>query len=254
MPESSVELVFLGSGNAFAYGRDWSNFVLDGKVMFEAAPTALPRLREFGMSPGDIDIIFISHLHADHIFGMPFIMLDHYYVTERVGPLKVVGPEGVEELVNQLMDLGYSKIKEVRGDRLDIEFHEVEPGREYTVGGLPFETYEMVHGKILDIGFKLNYKGKMIAYSGDTEMCDGLERMVADANLAVVEMSSPGEKIPGHMTPDDILELRKMMKKDSRLIVTHLPPLDWDIKDKLLKSTEGIIDIAEDMQRFQFDL
>ena len=214
----------------------------------------MPRLRELDVSPADIETIFISHLHADHIFGMPFIMLDHYYLTEREGPIRIVGPNGVEDIVTKLMDLGYSKIREVRGDRLDIEYLEVEPGKEYNVGELSFETFEMVHGLILDIGYRLDYNDKKICYSGDTELCDDLERMVLGSDLAILEMSSPGEKVPGHMTPDDILGLRKKMKQGSRLIVTHLPPLDWDVKDKLLKCPDGMIDIAQDMQRFQFDL
>jgi len=254
METGDIDLVFLGSGNAFAYGRDWSNFVLDNRVMFEAGPTALPRLRELGMSPADIEVIFISHLHADHVFGLPFLMLDHYYLSERDGPLFVVGPVGIEEMCAKLMELGYPGMSQERKGRLTMEFLEVEPDGEYEVCKIPFSTLEMSHGKTLDIGYEMEYNGKTISYSGDTGACDNLDSLVTDADLAIVEMSSPGERIPGHMSVEDVLRLRGLMRPEARLIVTHLPNMDWGLKDRLLKCGEGLIDIAEDLQRFHFTL
>src|SRR3989304_1978366 len=92
-----LELLFLGSGNAFAPQRYWSSFLLNGRYLFDAPPTALPHLKRAGRAADDIDVIFISHFHADHFFGLPFLLLEYAEQTLRTKPLTIVGPPGIEQ-------------------------------------------------------------------------------------------------------------------------------------------------------------
>ncbi|MCH8850772.1 MAG: hypothetical protein IIC89_08095, partial [Chloroflexi bacterium] len=48
---SGLDLLFLGSGNAFAEGRYWSSFLLNGRYLFDASPVALPHLKMSGVAP-----------------------------------------------------------------------------------------------------------------------------------------------------------------------------------------------------------
>ena len=41
----SLDLLFLGSGNAFAAGRYWGSFLLNGRYLFDASPIALPHMK-----------------------------------------------------------------------------------------------------------------------------------------------------------------------------------------------------------------
>ena len=68
-----TELAFLGTGNFLAPpGRYWNSFVMDTSVLVEPCPTALPNLRRCGFSVEDVEVVVISHFHADHCFGWPF--------------------------------------------------------------------------------------------------------------------------------------------------------------------------------------
>ena len=52
------ELTFLGTGNFLAHpGRYWNAFGLDGNVLVEPAPTALPNLRKCGFAVEAIDVV-----------------------------------------------------------------------------------------------------------------------------------------------------------------------------------------------------
>jgi ribonuclease BN (tRNA processing enzyme) len=70
---AELELKFLGSGNAFAGDRYWSSFVLNGRYLFDAPPQTLAHLNRLTIPTVDIDAVFISHFHADHFFGLPFL-------------------------------------------------------------------------------------------------------------------------------------------------------------------------------------
>src|SRR5581483_5721606 len=95
-------LTFLGTGNYLAPGRYWNSFVLDGNVLVEPCPTALPHLRKVGIPATEIDVIVISHFHADHTFGWPFLLLEMLR-RDPNRPLWIVGPPGVEQFLADMM-------------------------------------------------------------------------------------------------------------------------------------------------------
>ena len=67
-----TELTFLGTGNFLAPpGRYWNSFVMDASVLVEPSPTALPHLRRCGFAVDAIEVVVVSHFHADHCFGGP---------------------------------------------------------------------------------------------------------------------------------------------------------------------------------------
>ena len=102
-----TELTFLGTGNFLAPpGRYWNSFVLDASVLVEPSPTALPapaplRVRRSRTSRWSC----VSHFHADHCFGWPFLL---QAVAESGGgrTLHVVGPPGIEAHLAQLNEAG----------------------------------------------------------------------------------------------------------------------------------------------------
>ena len=70
-----TELAFLGTGNFLApLGRYWNSFVMDESVLVEPSPTALPHLRRCGIPVEAVEVIVVSHFHADHCFGWPFLL------------------------------------------------------------------------------------------------------------------------------------------------------------------------------------
>jgi len=105
-----TELDFLGTGNFLAPpGRYWNSFVMDGSVLVEPCPTALPHLRAAGFGVEDVDVIVVSHFHADHCFGWPFL-------SQALGEMGggrtvwVVGPPGIEDQLATMNEVGAVRI------------------------------------------------------------------------------------------------------------------------------------------------
>src|SRR5690242_575806 len=119
-----LDLVFLGSGNAFAPERCWSGFVLNGRCLFDAPPTALLNLKKLGADLAAIDVVLLSHFHGDHFFGLPFLLLEYSYLTKRRTDLTIIGPPGVEEKVEALLGIGYPGMRE-RDDGYRTRYVEV---------------------------------------------------------------------------------------------------------------------------------
>ena len=58
-------------------------------------------MKEKGWSPKPIDIMCFTHYHADHISGLPGLLLTMGN-AERTEPLLMIGPKGLERVVNSL--------------------------------------------------------------------------------------------------------------------------------------------------------
>src|SRR3990172_5194768 len=96
----ALQLTFLGSGNAFpAGGRYWSGFLVNGRYLFDAPPTLLPHLKRLGLPAEELRVVFLTHFHGDHFLGLPFLFLEYLYLTRRREDLVIVGPPGVQEVV-----------------------------------------------------------------------------------------------------------------------------------------------------------
>ena len=123
------EVVMLGTGNAFLpYGRYHSFAMIDKKHIIDCPPTALASLRREGQSVSDIETIFITHVHGDHVFGFPFLLLERRYISDRANekPLTVVAAPGVKARLKQLCDLAYPGSLEESFER--IQWRETSVG------------------------------------------------------------------------------------------------------------------------------
>lgn len=214
-------LTFLGTGPFLATDRYWNGFVVDGQILVEPSPTALPHLRRCGVDAAAIDVVVISHFHADHTFGWPFLLLE---LMERHGPdpLHVVGPPGVEAYLATLMDVaGVPGLQRSAQRRLDLRYVEVD-GSEQVAGPLRFRGVEVDHVDHLDcFGYLMDRSGSTLGYSGDTGPCVGLDELAGGSTTLVIECNGPHHRSTRHMDVDHIVELQARFP-DLELVLTHL--------------------------------
>jgi len=219
------ELVFLGTGNFLSPpGRYWNSFVMDTAVLVEPSPTALPHLRRCGFVAGDIEVVVISHFHADHCFGWPFFL----EAAAEIGggrTLHVVGPPGLEAQLAAMLEVGAVRsVLDSARQRLDLRFSEVD-GSWQQAGPLHFRAIEVVHVPYLRcFGYLFERPGLVVGYSGDTTPCEGLSELARESDVLVVECNGrhlPPGAPPAHMDEDSIRELRAA-HPDVHIVLTHL--------------------------------
>ena len=95
-------------------------------------------LREKGWSPRPIDVICFTHYHADHISGLPGLLLTMGN-AERTEPLLMIGPKGLERVVTALRSIAPEL-------PFPIVFSELTEAREQrTVGPYVIDAYRVNH-------------------------------------------------------------------------------------------------------------
>jgi ribonuclease Z len=241
-PKPSLELTFLGSGNAFAGDRYWSSFVLNRRYLFDAPPTLLPHLNKLRIPTLDIAAVFITHFHADHFFGLPFLYLDYEHLSNRTHDLVIVAPPGAEEIVEQVSQLGFAGL--TRGSRRYRRiYQEARDGQNGTAVDLPYRAIAVEQtsdGSLDCFGYKVDLDGRTVAYTGDSIMCDGVRELARDADVLVIDCSCWGGPCEHHMSFEEVRRFRKEVPPRTAFVLTHL-----DVGEPPALDMEGMI-VAED--------
>ena len=239
-----LDLLFLGSGNAFAAGRYWSSFLLNGRYLFDASPVALPHLKRCDVALEEIEAIFISHFHADHFFGLPFLLLEYSELTSRSKELTIIGPPGIEERLRTVIKAGFPHLLDHKKSYRE-SYIELRDGLEGEVAGLKFRARSVTHVDGMDcFGVRVQVGERTLAFSGDTVMCDPLVELAEGADVFVVECSCWDDSCGPHLGPNDIRELRRRLGPKPTFILTHLSAGQQDL------GIENVL-VAEDLARYR---
>lgn len=221
---SPVRLRFVGCGDAFASGgRFQACFYLDGgvePVLVDCGASSLVALKRERIDPATISWIALSHLHGDHFAGIPWLILDGQF-NGRTRPLTIAGPPGTEERVNAAFEALYpgSSSAERPFETRFIEMHE---RAQWGLGPAKITPLEVVHGGgAPPYALRIDYAGKLIAYSGDTEWTDALIEVSEGVDLFICECNFFDKEVPGHLNYRTLLENRPRLGCE-RLILTHM--------------------------------
>lgn len=152
-----MRLTFIGSGSAFSTlpGNFQSNMLFEAvdaatgetrRLLFDCGSDARWGLRALGLGHADIDAVYVSHLHADHVGGLEWLGLKNYFIAQgRRIPLFVPEPlrrplwENCLRGGMELLDFGLADL----GQLFDVE--EVATDESFTWMGASFRLVPLVH-------------------------------------------------------------------------------------------------------------
>ncbi len=176
------------------------------RLLFDAGRGVSQRLWQLGFSLGSIDAVFLTHLHSDHLVGLPDLWLTGWLQPEygrRQQPLRLFGAAGVQALSAALRegfgaDVTYRVEKEglplagIAFDAQDITGEQIV----FDEGGVKVSAFEVDHGVVKPAyGFRIEVGGKVIVLSGDTRYSENLIRHAQGADLLVHEVVSAPEPL-----------------------------------------------------------
>jgi ribonuclease BN (tRNA processing enzyme) len=239
-----MRLQFVGCGDAFGSGGRFNTcFHLVGRqinALIDCGATSLVAMNKLSINRNDIDVIFISHFHPDHVGGVPFFILEASHVLKRTRPLTIAGPPGLKVRYPDLMELSFPGAKTMPL-RFPLMLRELEIGKRSEIGQVHVTPFHVVHDDRAGpcLGFRFEVEGKVIAYSGDTEWTETLIDVGHEADLFICEAYMRDKPIKSHMTLS-ALERRLGQIRPKRLVLTHMS------NDMLARRAELRFETAED--------
>ena len=146
-----LDVSLLGTGGMMPLPYRWLTALMlryNGKsILFDCGEGTQIALREIGWSPKPIDIICFTHFHADHISGLPGMLLTMGN-AERTEPLLLIGPKGLTRTVNALRTIAPELPFEVEC----VEIAENE--QEFSFDGFRIKAFKVNHS-VLCYGYSM---------------------------------------------------------------------------------------------------
>jgi len=219
-----MEVQFIGSGDAFgSSGRFQTCIVLRGAgapLLIDCGASSLIAMRRLGIDPRTIGAIVVTHLHGDHFAGIPFLVLDGQF-GGRTSPLTIAGPPGTQGRIESAMEVRFPGSTNVRR-RFQVAVAEFANGRSASIGDAMVTPFEVEHASgAPPFAVRVEYGGKIISYSGDTQWTDALIEAANGADLFIAEAYFFEKQIKYHLDYRTLQEHRAELGC-RRLVLTHL--------------------------------
>ncbi len=207
---------------------------------------------ECGVSIFDISCIFFSHFHPDHTAELvPFLFATKYSgLMPRKTPLTLIAGKGFLAF--------YQALKQAYGAwiELDTDILSVVEMNTQAPDHLDFDLFSVSTRPAAHNPESISYRiespsGYSVVYSGDTDYCENLISLAANAQMLICECSHPDEeKVQGHLSPS----LAGKIAADAgvqKLVLTHFYPQcdGFDIEKECRKTYNGELVLAEDLMR-----
>jgi ribonuclease BN (tRNA processing enzyme) len=222
----SVTLTFLGSGDAFGSdGRFQTCLALRGggpTMLVDCGASSLIAMKRFGVAPNDVAAVVLSHLHGDHFGGLPFLVLDGQF-ARRTTPLVVAGPPGVRERVERAMEVLFPGSTRVER-RFTVDYVELGARVSAAVATARVTAFPVEHPSGAPaFALRIEYGGRTLAYSGDTEWTETLVEAARDTDCFVCEAYTFDRKLRFHL---DHATVRAEAPRFGarRIVLTHMGP------------------------------
>ena len=203
----NITVILLGTGTPYPDAQRFGSAILveaGGKTMlFDCGRGAVIRLKEVGVNPKDVDEVFLTHLHSDHVVGLPDLWLTGWFLGRR-GPLSVWGPAGTREMTEHLrqafaFDL---RIREAPPENLAaggaaLDAHEIESEKLYDSGGVRVSAFAVDHGTVKPaFGYRVDSAGHSLVISGDTRFSQNLIDQAKGVDCVIHAAWSVGKQNP----------------------------------------------------------
>lgn len=228
-------LVVLGSGTSVPHPqRASSAHWLDtggGSLLLDISASAPHRMAEEQLDWVNLDAIWISHFHLDHVGGLaPFLFATRHapQTQSRRKPLLIYGGRGLKQLVAAFDEANDYKLFK---QPFPVEIREVSPRSHFELlPNLQAQTFSTPHTRE-SLALRLeDERGVSLVYTSDTGYTESLARFASGVDLFMMECSFPRHKpVETHLELKDAMRLAERAAP-GKVLLSHLYP-QWDGMD-----------------------
>jgi ribonuclease Z len=268
---SYIEVTLLGTGTPrLDIARLGPATLVETKgkyFLFDSGRATSVRLQQARISPAQINHIFITHLHSDHINGLADVWLTSW-IWQRQMPLTVIGPTGTVSMMRHMKKAYQNDIRyRAANDKLDPKHSDIISTEiagdqiVYQHDGITITAFTVNHGLVKPaFGYRIDSDDHSVVISGDTTYSDNLISHAKDVDLIVHEIADADQKLLAdnprltkvmayHTTPSQAaLVLNQVKPKEA--VFTHILLFgitEQEVMSKIQQQYNGSIHIGHDL-------
>ncbi|HLZ05289.1 MAG TPA: MBL fold metallo-hydrolase [Bradyrhizobium sp.] len=250
------------------------------KLLFDFGRGSTIRLFQKHIPLGAITAHFITHLHSDHVVGLPDMWLTGWIATpwaSRKSPMVIYGPAGTVAMTQNLTKAFSEDIRIREADEhlppvgVAFDAHDIEPGLVYDKNGVKVTAIEVNHGEKIKpaFGYVIAYDGRKVVLSGDTKYDGRVANAARGADLLVHEVAVIAPELSKsypsyrdieahHSSPEDAGRIFSLAKPKltvySHIVFATLKPVQDVPEDALVQRTRttyrGPLIVGHDLMSF----
>jgi ribonuclease Z len=245
----------------------------DQKLLFDCGRGATQRIEQLNVPFAEVDALFLTHLHSDHVVGIPDLWLTGW-VRGRKDAFRVWGPAGTREMMAHL-EQAFQFDVHVRRDvdeklpaqGVAVVAKDIEQGVVYESGGIKVTAFAVDHGLVKPaLGYRVDFKGHSVVLSGDTRFSKNLihfsegtdvlihEVMDTDAFRLKNPSTSPerAQRVASHHTTPEQAGTVFTRVKPKLAVFSHIVPGDTtDLIPLTRKTYSGPLEVGEDLMSIE---
>ncbi len=244
-----MKMTFIGSGSAFTIDNYHSNILIENecrKLLIDCGSDARFSLAEIGYSYDDVDSVYISHVHADHVGGLEWLGFCRKFNSDRASKPELIAHKNILKNLWEHSLAGGMKSLDSEDCSLRSFFQPLDlsyPGN-FSRYGIDFELVKTMHVKnnesVIDsYGLFISWQGNFIFLTTDSRLL--LEEFLPYYEKAdiIFQDCETHQKVSGvHAHYKELVNLPIEIKRKSWLYHYNTGPLPDAEKDGFLGFVE----------------
>jgi ribonuclease BN (tRNA processing enzyme) len=221
----SLNVRFVGSGDSFGSGgRAQTCMLVDGagmRVCLDFGTTSLMALAQQGIHHNTVDAIVLTHFHADHCGGVPFLLMDAMLSAKRTAPLVIAGPRDTRRRIEELQETLFPGSR-VMVPRFTLRYLDLDVGHPVRIGEATVTAVPARHtAETAPTSVRMELGQRTVAYTGDGEWTDEMRAIGNEADLVIAECYYFAKPVKWHLNYPAITAHAGEWNA-GRVILTHM--------------------------------
>jgi len=243
-----VTVTFLGTGSAFSRGRRTNVALLvespDFRMLAECGPMIMNQLDRSGLEAADVDQLFVTHSHGDHVLGFPMLALNRLGAET---PLHIYAGETTVAALRVLSALSFSSLVSSEGEHQWHALSEEGPDEVTWEHGVLLRTAVPDHPPgTPTLSARWDFDGgPSITFITDTrpnptsiELAAGSDLLIHEASFSQVLQPDANPGVHYHSTAREAGEIARQANC-RRLALIHLGPEIGSHPESLIEEARG---------------
>ncbi|MEN3046846.1 MAG: ribonuclease Z [Candidatus Hydrothermales bacterium] len=219
-----MRIVFLGTGTGIPQKNNYPTAIYvesdKSKVVFDFGEGIMKSLIEKNIDINDIDAVFLTHFHVDHVIGIvPLLFAFRYEANPRKKTFYIMGPRGTKNFIGRLFKTFKGQL-EPTSYKLVIK--ELPLNKPMNFKDIKIKTFKTNHRRE-SIGYIIYSGKKRICYTGDTGYDKDYKKVLKKIDILITECSLPID-VKNHLNPQKLIKLLEDIKPSQTYLV-HIYPV-----------------------------